>query len=414
MRREIGLRLVRHGYEALDRLRLESGGADCFEARMLGRRALVVRGGGGVRKFYDPGLVTRKGAIPAPVRLLLFGRGAVHGLNGQEHHDRKQMFLRAVDPSLVARMSDDVARRLKARVVDWEARTSVPLFDELVEAYGMAVISGVGIEIPEEQARTVSHELARIVDAFGTGGTSYLRGCVARTRANRWASHLIREVRDGSRTAEGSVLAAVAGRKDLSDTVAAVELLNILRPTVAVAYFGAFAAQALGRHPEWKDRMAAGEPSDLRAFGHEVRRCYPFVPLLTGRLVRDFAWARGRLPRGSFMVLDVIGTDLDPRRWQQPTTFDPERFVDREPNPFEYVPQGGGDPAQGHRCPGEPLTVGILEVTVRELARLDFQVTPPSRTVPLRRIPSLPPEGMELRHVRRTPRPQPAENLAGY
>jgi hypothetical protein len=51
--------------------------------------------------------------------------------------------------------------------------------------------------------------------------------------------------------------------------------------------------------------------------------------------------------------------------------------------------------------PGEPLAVGILEVTGRELARTEYELTPESRTVPLRRVPSLPPGGAELRRIRR-------------
>jgi fatty-acid peroxygenase len=402
MRREIVIGLLRHGYEALERLRQASGGTDWFGATMLGRRALVVRGEEGARRFYDADLVTRRGAIPAPVRLLLFGRGAVHGLNGPEHLLRKQMHVGVVDPASVDRLSREVARRLERRAVAWDGRRAVRLFDELAEVYGTAVISWAGIETAGEEARAVSHELARIVDAFGIRGTGYARGYLARFRANRWARRVINEVRQGSRPAQGTVLGTVAGNERLSKTVAAVELLNILRPTVAVAYFGSFAAHALDQHPEWKNRLAAGKPSDLRAFGHEIRRCYPFVPLLTGRFVTDYRWEDQSFPRRSFMVLDVIGTNQGPRRWPHPTTFDPERFVDREPNAYEYVPHGGGDPSLGHRCPGEPLAVGILAATVRELARLAFDVAPASQTVRLRRIPSLPPYGVELRNVRRT------------
>jgi hypothetical protein len=39
-------------------------------------------------------------------------------------------------------------------------------------------------------------------------------------------------------------------------------------------------------------------------------------------------------------------------------------------------------------------------VTVRALARLDFEVAPEGRTVPMHRIPSLPPHGPEIRNVR--------------
>jgi len=401
MRPDIGVELLRHGYETLSRLRAAAGGADWFEARMLGRRALVVRGEDGVRTFYDPELVTRKGAIPAPIRLLLFGRGAVHGLNGNEHRQRKQMFLDVVDRRSVEDLADRVGRRLEQVTAGWDGRSSVRLFDELAEVYGASVIEWAGIEIDEDGARAVSRDLARIVDAFGVRGTSYTRGYVARFRANRWAREQIRRARQ-SFGAEGTVVGRVAANHDLSDAVAAVELLNILRPTVAVAYFGAFAAHALDGCPQWRDRLAQGDPDDLRAFGHEVRRCYPFVPLLTGRLLRDYTWHGRRFKRRDFMVLDVIGTDQDPARWSDPTSFDPDRFVGREPNAYEYVPHGGGDPSHGHRCPGEPLAVGILEVTVRELARTHFELAPASHTVPQRRVPSLPPGAAELRHVRRT------------
>jgi fatty-acid peroxygenase len=402
MYREIGISLVRHGYGAIAKLRESSGGSDWFEARMLGRRALVVRGEQGVRRFYDPELVTRKGAIPAPLRLLLFGRGAVHGLAGDDHRERKQMYLEVVDGVWADGLAEEVDRRLQRAIAGWEGRHSIRLFDELAVVYGASVISWAGIEVDEAEAETISRDLATIVDAFGVRGAGYAQGYAARMRANRWAREIIRNVRAGSRAAEGTVVGRVASNRALSDSVAAVELLNILRPTVAVAYFGAFLALALETRPDWGERLAAGRPADLRAFGHEVRRCYPFVPLLTGRLVKDYTWSGRLLPRRSFMVLDVIGTNQDPRLWPDPTSFDPDRFVDREPNAYEYVPHGGGDPAQGHRCPGEPLAVGILEVTARALARTGYELAPESRSVPLRRVPSLPPGRVELRHVHRT------------
>jgi fatty-acid peroxygenase len=336
------------------------------------------------------------------VRLLLFGRGAVHGLEGAGHRERKQMYLDVVDRESVDRLAGQVAGRLETAMAGWDGRGSVRLFDELVEVYGAAVIDWAGIGIDDTEAREVSHDLAALVDGFGVRGTSYPRGYAARFRANRWAREHIRRARRGSPAVDGSILDRVAANRSLSDSVAAVELLNILRPTVAVAYFGAFSAHALDLHPQWRGRLAAGEPPVLRAFAHELRRCYPFVPLLTARLVKDYAWNDRLFRRRDFMVLDVIGTNQDPGHWPDPTSFDPDRFIGREPNAHEYVPQGGGDPAHGHRCPGEPLAVGILETTVRELARTDFELATASRTVPMRRIPSLPPGGVELRGIHRS------------
>ena len=62
----------------------------------------------------------------------------------------------------------------------------------------------------------------------------------------------------------------------------------------------------------------------------------------------------------------------------------------------ELVPQGGGDPRTGHRCPGEQITVAVLSALAVRLARLRFDVPPQDLTVPLRRIPAKPRSGIVL------------------
>src|SRR3954470_10047127 len=135
---DVVVRLLRDRYRAFERLEgIEPG--EWAGARMLGRPALVVRGREGVRTFYDSSLVTRRGAVPAPVRLLLFGRGAVHGLNGDEHRRRKQLFLDVVNPESVERLSDEVSGRMQAAAQGWLSGGRVRLFHDLVQVYGAAV-----------------------------------------------------------------------------------------------------------------------------------------------------------------------------------------------------------------------------------------------------------------------------------
>ncbi|MFP3670857.1 cytochrome P450, partial [Priestia sp. SIMBA_032] len=57
----------------------------------------------------------------------------------------------------------------------------------------------------------------------------------------------------------------------LPPQVAAVELLNLLRPTVAVGRYLTFAALALHRHPGWRDDLAAGNDVAAHWFAQEVR-----------------------------------------------------------------------------------------------------------------------------------------------
>jgi fatty-acid peroxygenase len=61
------------------------------------------------------------------------------------------------------------------------------------------------------------------------------------------------------------------------------------------------------------------------------------------------------------------------------------------------VPQGGGDPRTGHRCPGELITVAVLSALAVRLARLAAEVPEQDITIPLHRIPSRPRSGIVLR-----------------
>jgi fatty-acid peroxygenase len=188
---------------------------------------------------------------------------------------------------------------------------------------------------------------------------------------------------------------------DLSEAQAAVELLNVLRPTVAVAWLGTFAALALHEHPEHREALAAPDGDTARElFAQEVRRFYPFVPALAGRLTRPVEWGRMRLRQGAAVVLDVVGTNHDQRLWTRPESFMPERFGSGIPNEYEFVPQGGGRPDTGHRCPGEPLAVELVKATVGTLARYDYDLAAGSRGIDDRRIPTAPTGGLVLTGVR--------------
>lgn len=104
--------LVRRGYvfTAWARRRRSSDEASrrpryAVSVRLLGRPATVVGGSDGVRLFYDPTLMRRRRAMPAAVARPLFGRGAVHGLDGDEHRRRKAMFVDALmDDEAVAEL----------------------------------------------------------------------------------------------------------------------------------------------------------------------------------------------------------------------------------------------------------------------------------------------------------------------
>jgi fatty-acid peroxygenase len=380
---DLALRLRTDGYRALEHDRTARGGDRTWETRLLGRRAVVVRGQDGARLFYDESVVRRRDAVPLPLRGLLFGVGAVHGLDDKDHAERKDLFLRVLSPGRTPGVAHDAGARLARLLADPGTAT---LQDVLVRAYGGAVLAWAGFALPDGWADTISRELARIVDGFGFSAT-YPRSWAARLRTDHWLRRQVASVRAGRLApVTDSALAVLAG-SDLPAGTVAVELNNVVRPTVAVSWLGTFAAAALHRHPEWRPRLLADGHARL-AFAQEVRRTAPFVPALAGRVRRPVRHDGVDLHEGDFLVLDVRAINHDPLTWEQPHVFRPDRFLGRHPGPFEMVPQGGGEPT-GHRCPGESLTVQLLVETLGVLAAAgrDRALVAPAD---LTRIPTVP------------------------
>jgi fatty-acid peroxygenase len=392
------LSVLLEGYGWLPNRRRRNGGAP-VQARLLGQRATGLHGPQDARFFYDEQHVRRHGAIPSPVLSTLFGHGAVHTLDGPAHRRRKQLFLSVVTPDSVASLGKQVDAAWEQK--NWTPGEPIVLFDEASRIITRAACHWAGLPLRENELPALAKDLIAMVDGFATAGPRHWRARAARRRQERWLATLIEEVRAGAVTASAEqAISIVAGHRDadgpLSPRVAAVELLNVIRPTVAVTWFVAFAAHALHRWPECAEPLRSGKAGYATAFVQELRRFYPFAPFVGGRAASDLSWRDTDIPAGSLVLLDLYGQNHDEDLWPDPYSFDPARFLGRSPGEFELVPQGGGDAATNHRCPGEAITIGVLENLVSRLATIDYQVPAQDLRISLRRIPARPASGFVL------------------
>ena len=372
--------------------------------RLGGLPALGIEGPDAARFLYDEDHVRRSHAIPEPVQGTLFGKGAVHTLDGQQHRTRKAMFVSLLmDGDRVARLVDSATTAWDAAVPGWAGRGEVVLFDEAAAVLTRAVCDWAGVPLTDDEVPSVARDLTAMVDGFATGGPRHWRARRARGRREAGLSGLVEDVRSGAVTVpDGSVVDVVARHRDadgerLDPHTAAVELLNVIRPTVAISWFLAFSGHALARWPQHRERLASGDPTSAEVWAHEVRRFYPFAPFIGGRAPRAAEWDGERVPQHSMVLLDLYGQNHDPGLWGDPYTFRPERFLDREIGAFELVPQGAGDPRTNHRCPGEQATVAVLAALAVRLARLQADVPAQDLSISLRRIPAKPASGVVLR-----------------
>ena len=382
-------------------------GTDLFQTRLMLQRTICMTGKDAAELFYDPQRFVRGGAAPEPVRATLFGKGGVQGLDDAAHRHRKQMFMSLMTPESVGHLAERSGEWWQAYVHRWVSKGEIVLYDELHEILTRAVCAWAGVPLDEWEVRRRTRELTALFDDAGSVGPRHLWSRLARRRANRWVASVVSSIRAGRcHPPERSPAHVIAWHRDpndelLSPHVAAVEVINLLRPTVAVAVFIVFIAHALHQSPECRRKLESGEDGYADLFVQEVRRFYPFFPSVMARVRQGFEWKGYHFPQGRWVILDLYGTNHDARTWEAPDEFRPERFRQWDGSPFNFIPQGGGDHHVNHRCPGEWIAIELMKVALDFLAgRIEYDVPEQDLRINSSRLPALPRSRFIIRNVK--------------
>ncbi|WP_410509907.1 cytochrome P450 [Methanosarcina hadiensis] len=400
------LSLLFDGYEFISK-KCQKYQSDVFETRLMLKKTICMLGQEACQVFYNNDLFQREGATPGRIQRTLFGQGGVQGMDGTAHRWRKQMFMSMMTPESIKQLSDLVADQWDASIRKWEIMDSVVLFEEIKEILCRAVCTWAGVPLAESEVKQRTDELSAMIDSPGAAGLRHWRGRIARQRAEEWAGDLIELVRFRNLEAPAeSAINIIAWHRDLENElldrqIAAVELLNVLRPTVAAARYVIFTAMALHRYPEYGQRIRKEKSYD-EFFVQEVRRYYPFFPFVAARVKKEFEWKGYFFPTGRRVILDLYGTNRDARLWESPDEFRPDRFEMREENAFDLIPQGGGDFYENHRCPGEWITMEIMKVALRFFTEnMEYYVPEQDLSMDLTRVPAIPESRFVIEGVHR-------------
>jgi fatty-acid peroxygenase len=350
---------------------------DVFETRLMLQRTICMLGAEAAQLFYDGDHIQREGAAPNRLQATLFGRGGVQMLDGQAHRARKHLFISLLGPVEVERLRDLLLVALRAAA--WTGR--VVLFDELQDLIARTTCAWAGLTLDEDR---------RIRD-LTTGGR------VGRARIDWWVMRQIEQVRTKRLPAMGAL--KLFADSDLDARTAAIEVLNVIRPTIAVARYLTFCALALHEYPHASELVQSD--ALVEPFVQEVRRFYPFFPPIAGRVRHLFDFHGVHFSEGTRVMLDLHGTNHDERIWPEPEHFRPERFVGWRGDPFTLIPQGGGDVASAHRCPGETLTIELMKTFVQFATKeISYDVPSQDLSVSLARVPALPASRFVIENVR--------------
>lgn len=150
-----------------------------------------------------------------------------------------------------------------------------------------------------------------------------------------------------------------------------VTLLLAGHETTATAV--AWAVERLVRHPDKLARLVAeidaGEGDEyMQAVISETLRVRPVVPMVVRVLREPLSVGDRELPAGTRVVPSIYLTNRNPKVYEAPEEFMPERFLERTPETFSWIPFGGGI----RRCIGASFATLemklILQTVLGELA----------------------------------------------
>ncbi len=142
-----------------------------------------------------------------------------------------------------------------------------------------------------------------------------------------------------------------------------VTLLLAGHETTATSF--AWAVERLARHPEKLTRLQAeiddGGEEYLNAVVNETLRVRPVVPIVVRALQEEMTLGGRRLAAGTALAPSIYLTNRNPRAYERPAEFMPERFLGQSPDTFSWIPFGGGI----RRCIGAAFAQFELKAMLR-------------------------------------------------
>jgi cytochrome P450 len=292
-------------------------------------------------------------------------------LDGEEHLKERRLMLPPFHGEELQRWRETMVRAAEDELARWEPGRPIKTLERM-QAVALEIILRVvfgggdprlrdairrALQVPMPMLLAMS--LSRWPYAF------YLR----RVRA---LDALLYERIDGD--SEGSLLqmlkATAASREQLRDQLAT--LLAAGHETTAGSL--GWALERLARHPEALARIRDGDEAYLEATVKEVLRVRPVLAITPRQVVGSYELGGWTLPAGVHVTPCIYLAHRRPDVWEDPTAFRPERFLDGAPEPFTFIPFGGGT----RRCVGAAFASLEIKEVLRAVARR-FELRPATK-----------------------------------
>jgi len=354
---------------------------------------------GNVAIVSDPELVKQVFTAPADVLLggegvgpaaAIYGSGSMFVQEEPEHLRRRKLLTPPLHGAALSSYVPIMENSARAAMHSWPVDRPFEML-KAARALTLDVIVKVifGVHDPDE-VRRLGRPFERLLNLgvseqltvrYALRHTGALRVWPRRARANKEIDDVVmpliaRRRNDPHLSEQLDILALLmCARGDdgeaLSDSEIRDDLITlILAGHETTATTLAWIFDLLLHHPDALRRVEAealsGEEAFTAAVINETLRVRPPAPFTARVAAQPFPIGGYRVEAGTRIVVHIIAINRNPRIYEHPNEFRPERFLGTRPETYAWVPFGGGI----KRCLGAAFTmrelITVLHVLLRE------------------------------------------------
>jgi len=351
-----------------------------------GRRLVMISDPAAVKTLMTaPPEVAPSAAGDTPIASVL-GPRSVITLTGPEHMRQRKLLLPPFHGERMRAYEDTIVQATRRDMASWTLRRPMRLSAH-TRNITLEVILRAVFGVEAERMGGLKGAIGKLAEPMRT--LAMLRFALSKPSTDRPPG----ELGQALERLDGLIYAEIARRREQEDLAEREDILSLLLQArdedgeamtdgelrdelVSLLLAGhettstatAWAIERLVRHPGELARLQAeidaGEEDDyMQAVIHETLRCRPVVPGVVRLLQQPLRIAGYELPVGTRVVVSVYLTNNNPRIYERPREFRPERFLGAQPDTFAWIPFGGGI----RRCIGASFAMLEMKTMLRTM-----------------------------------------------
>ena len=339
----------------------------------------------------------------SPLRPIV-GPNSVLTAIGPRHMRQRKLLLPPFHGEAVERYAEMIAGAAEREIDRWPTRTPFALAPRMQAITLDVIMAGVfGIEgrpargTPERALRTAiryllavsTWPLAQLSELMNLGrdepvgltraALSILDGRTYAVIKKRRSEAGVDERRDilslllRAHTEEGELLTD----RELRDELLTLVLAGHETTANSLAWTWERLIRTPAAYERLRDAVRSGSQADeqIEAVITEGMRSRPVIPIIGRRVTGPWRLGRYAVPAGTPVAMSILLLHHREDLYPQPFAFRPERWLDRKPGTYEWIPFGGGI----RRCLGAALAMAEQRVVLEAMTRrLDLEAEDPA------------------------------------